>query len=143
MSSTRRRRAPNTPVIVVHQELVPGVGITACAGELMPEAVPEEHADVPRVKCTGCAEVMKPPAPRSGPRSNVPLGIVARIVHEHDVQMHSTYTIADGLNAEYVPTAHGAHMWKAATVRSLLGSSAADEARKLLHATRRGRLVDQ
>lgn len=54
----------------------------------------------------------------------LPAGVVARIVDAR-ASGDSLRAIADALNAEQVPTAHGGARWHASTVRAVLGSTTA------------------
>jgi DNA invertase Pin-like site-specific DNA recombinase len=65
---------------------------------------------------------------RLGRPSSLPREVVARIVRERRGGA-SLSAIADGLNDEGVPTAHGGSRWWPATVRKVLGGQQASAVR--------------
>lgn len=59
-----------------------------------------------------------------GRRTELPLGVVRRVVDGRAAGL-SLRAIADALNADGTPTAHGGSRWHASTVKGVLGSAVA------------------
>jgi DNA invertase Pin-like site-specific DNA recombinase len=59
-----------------------------------------------------------------GRRTELPTEVLGRIVASR-AERQSLQFIADGLNADGVPTAHGGAKWHPSTVKAVLGSAAA------------------